>query len=101
MVDLNIFLKKTIFHYRTPEKKMESNIMENNLKDQLKTMRKDLADKSQRLGKNYAQNKYLIYVFLIIKIELISNFLLWQVFDSPCFKFKLDKYYPMVYNPTT
>merc|ERR1711994_751282 len=29
---------------------MESNtIMENNLKDQLKTMRKDLADKSQRL----------------------------------------------------
>ena len=58
----------TLFHYRTPEKKMESNIMENNLKDQLKTMRKDLADKSQRLGKNYAfkkyalstQNKYLI-----------------------------------------
>ena len=50
---------------------MESNIMENNLKDQLKTMRKDLADKSQRLGKNYAfkkydpstQNKYLILYF--------------------------------------
>ena len=76
---------------------MESNSMENNLKDQLKTMRKDLADKSQRLGKNYAfkkydpstQDIYLIYVFLIIKIELISNFLLWQVFDSPCFKFKI------------
>ena len=33
---------------------MESNtIMENNLKDQLKTMRKDLADKSQRLGKEH------------------------------------------------
>ena len=30
---------------------MESNIMENNLKDQLKAMRKELADKSQRLGR--------------------------------------------------
>ena len=44
---------KTIFYYRPSEKKMESNIMENNLKDQLKTMRKDLADKSQRLGKEH------------------------------------------------
>ena len=36
---------------------MESNIMENNLKDQLKAVRKELADKSQRLGKEHAFKK--------------------------------------------
>ena len=39
---------------------MESNIMENNLKDQLKTMRKDLADKSQRLGKEHVFLKKIL-----------------------------------------